>query len=98
MKEIIMTVKYVLNDKEQEEVARFPYKYGTRVDLPDVYPFNKNVYFGPDDGAFLGRIYIDNNGDLDYIKDRISLKDGMATYSPFKNDLYFFTFEVVDVL
>lgn len=96
MKYLIIKASYRLNNENKVSTACVPYEFGKCFDLPNEYPFNQNVYFGPDDGAFLGRIYIDQNGKIDYLSDIIVLKDNKATYSPSRSGRYSFEFEVVD--
>ena len=76
--------------------ALVPYKFGASYQLPKIYPFDQNIYFGPDDGAFLGDISIDKEGRINYLADTIKLKEGATEYSPFKNKKYVFFFEVIE--
>ena len=96
MKYLKITAKYSLNGKDEVTSATVPYVLETSYDLPDVYPFNQNIYFGPDDGAYLGRVYINKNGDIDYLADIIKLKGDKATYAPTRSGRYLFEFEIIE--
>ena len=80
-----------LFDNKSEKVE-VPYILGSRVDLPNIYPFNKNIYLGPDDGFSLNDMYIKENGDLDYCQTIIKLENNPTRFSPFKHDLIVFIF------
>ena len=92
MKKLIIEVIYIDNTKRVE----IPFEIPSRVTLPNEYPFNQNVYFGPDSGAFLGDIYIDERGKIYYLDDIIELKNGKTVYSPTKTGRYVFEFELID--
>ena len=66
MKTLVIKIKYTLDAREKVAEATVPYILNTSHNLPDVYPFNQNYYFGPDSGTFLGQIYIDEKGRFTY--------------------------------
>ena len=49
--------RFVKDGKQGEVVAEVPFENG-KYELPEVYPFTKNVYLGPDSGYSLGWIAI----------------------------------------
>ena len=96
MKTLMVRVKYTLDAREKVEETAVPYILNSTHNLPDVYPFNQNYYFGPDSGTFLGKIYIDEKGRLYYFDSIIELHDGLNVFSPLKSGRYVFEFEVVE--
>ena len=96
MKVLNIKAKFQLNNEDKVISASVPYVFKKNFKLPDEYPFNQNIYFGPDAGAFLGDIYIDENGKIYYLDDIIELKDGKAIYSPTRSGKYIFEFEVIE--
>ena len=96
MKVLKIKVQYQLKGEEKTAEVTIPYELEKGFDLPKIYPFTQNVYFGPDSGTYLGRIYIDKDGNLSYVDGTVVLVDGKAHYSPFNHDLYVFDFEVVE--
>lgn len=96
MKILHIKVIYKIDGATKTSEATVPYVLSSEQKLPNIYPFNQNVYFGPDSGAFLGVVHINENGNIYYMDDIIVLKDNKATYSPFKNERYVFEFEVIE--
>lgn len=97
MKILKIKVKYILKDRENIIEAEVPYILGSTQRLPDIEPFNQNIYFGPDDGAFLGSICIEENGNINYLSDIIKLNEkGEAKYSPTRSGKYEFSFALID--
>ena len=94
----VLRIKVTYDDNNERKIAEtsVPYVLDKSYNLPEEYPFTKNVYFGPDSGTYLGRIYIDKDGNLSYVDGTVVLVDGKAHYSPFNHDLYVFDFEVVE--
>ena len=52
-----INARFVKDGKQGEVVAEVPFENG-KYELPEVYPFTKNVYLGPDCGYSLGWIAI----------------------------------------
>ena len=96
MKTLVIKIKYTLDAREKVAEATVPYVFNTSHNLPDVYPFNQNYYFGPDSGTFLGHIYIDEKGRLHYFDSIIEQHDGVNVFAPLKSGRYVFEFEVVE--
>ncbi|MBP5575057.1 MAG: hypothetical protein J6X50_04940 [Bacilli bacterium] len=97
MKYLSIKVTYKINDEEGTSEACIPYVLDSVNELPDIYPFNQNYYFGPDTGTFLGRLYITKDGKLDYFDNIIELnKDGKTIYKPTKTDRYIFEFAIIE--
>lgn len=94
MKQLIIKAKYKINDEDTFSEVRVPYILSSEQKLPDIYPFNQNVYFGPDLGAFLGVLYIDEIGRINYLDKLIELNEGTTIFSPFKTEKYIFEFKV----
>ena len=90
MKKLIIEVIYDDVSKKVE----VPYIAPSRVELPDEYPFNKNIYLGPDDGFSMRYLFIKEDGRIDYCQKIITLQEGVTVFSPFKHDLFVFHFEV----
>ena len=57
-KTLIIDARYRYRGENGEAKAQVPFENG-RYDLPQVYPFTKNAYVGPDSGYSLGWIYVD---------------------------------------
>ena len=96
MKILKIRVRYTLDAREKVAETTVPYILDSSHNLPNVYPFNQNYYFGPDSGTFLGQIYIDERGRLYYFDSTIELHDGVNVFSPLSSGRYVFEFEVVE--
>ena len=96
MKVLVIRAKYNRDGVIHVVEARVPYEFGKSFNLPDIYPFNQNLYFGPDTGTYLGRIYIDKEGRIDYVENLVTLHEGVNVYTPLKKELFIFEFEVVE--
>ena len=96
MKVLKIKVEYDSDSERKVKETSVPYVLDKGYNLPEEYPFTKNVYFGPDDGAFLGYIYIQKDGNLHYLGNIVRLDSGKAHYSPFKYDMFVFDFEVIE--
>ena len=90
MKKLIIEVIYSDNTKRVE----IPFEIPSRVTLPNEYPFNQNIYLGPDNGFSMQHLYITKDGKIDYCDQIIELHEGVNRFSPFKYDRYVFNFEV----
>lgn len=94
----VLKIKVTYDSDGERKIAEtsVPYVLDKGYDLPKEYPFTKNVYFGPDSGAYLGYIYIQKDGNLHYLGDIVRLDSEKVHYSPFKNAMFVFDFEVVE--
>lgn len=96
MKILHIKAIYKIDGVVKTNEATVPYVFDTSHNLPNVYPFNQNYYFGPDSGTFLGHIYIDEQGRLHYFDNIIELHDGVNVFAPLKSGRYVFEFEVIE--
>ena len=74
MKILHIKAIYKIDGVVKTSEATVPYILNSEQKLPNDYPFNQNVYFGPDNGAFLGVIHINESGKVYYMDDIIFLK------------------------
>ena len=93
MKKLIIKVIYEGIEKKIE----VPYTLSTRINLPDEYPFNQNIYLGPDNGFSMSFLYIDSKGRIEYCDEIVELHDGVNIFSPFKGDRFVFNFELKEM-
>ena len=89
-----LKIEVVFDGKIETVVT--PYICPSKVTLPDIYPFNKNFYTGPDTGFSMRYLYIKEDGNIDYCDSVAILENGFCRFSPFKHDLFVFTFTVLE--
>lgn len=89
-----LRIEVLFDGKSESTIV--PYVCPSRVTLPDVYPFNKNFYTGPDTGFSMRYLCIKENGNIDYCDSVAVLENGVCRFSPFKNDLFVFNFEILE--
>ena len=96
MKYLIINVKSNVGGKQRTDEVQVPYVLGEKVNLPKEFPFDQNIYFGPDSGVYLGYMSIDQEGNIHYVDKVIKLENGKADLNPFNGDRHIFHFEVID--
>ena len=94
MKYLKVKVTYDEEGASKTKEVKLPYELKSTLVLPDEYPFNQNIYTGPDTGFNMRYISVLENGLLEYCLEYIKLDKEITRFSPFKNDRFVFYFEL----
>ena len=92
MKNVLLQV--IHNEKTEDE-ASFPYQEGSYA-LPDRFPFNANIYVGPDAGFNLKTVNVTEDGRIQFgYNDIVEIQNGVGEYDlKIKGEPYRFVFRI----
>ncbi len=91
-----MKIQIKVSFKDELIEAVVDYEKGTVQKLPDIFPFNQNVYLSGDDGISLKSISILEDGQIEYCRSRFNVPIEGSILSPFKDERLIFHFRLIN--